>query len=197
MLSAAETLPTLKSFIDIENIPTQYGGKLAFAWNDRPHLDDTITGAVAWENGHTAFPPGPLYWVPVDGGKQLQCVARGSVGGQERREVVGSIPVAVAPEEEEAEGGEEGQTKQTENVAQPVVNGNGNANTNGIGGAVVASGEEAEVASPVTEKFVDAPEVPLASPVPGLQELSLDAAPNEKAVQVTEVVPNGKPVATA
>lgn len=181
VLSAAETLPTLRSFIALENIPKQYGGGLDFAWNDPPKLDAAVVDAVAWAPGYAgAFPPGPLYWVPADEGRRLECVASGTVGGKERREVVGSIAVAVE-EEEEVE------------TSPAVVNGD-----DGVEHAAAANGVEV-VASPETEKFVDAPEEPLTSPVSGMQDLSLEKEQtNEKTVEVAEpAVPNGKPVAAA
>lgn len=199
ILSHAEVLPTLKSFIPTANIPKKYGGELDFSWNDRPKLDDTILEAVTWHNGHSSFPEGPVYWRPVDGGKRLECVARGTVDKVERNEVVGSIAVAVAPPEVETEGevGVEGASQAAAPTTDaPITDAQQRL-------AVPDTAALPEVASPASETFVDAPEVPLASPVPqdvvgGVQNLSLgEGAPNEKVVEAVEVVPNGKPVTTA
>lgn len=87
-------LPTLTAFIDPANIPLQYGGQLDFGWGDAPHLDPRIRELAAWEEGFTDFPQGPLYWVPIDDGKRLACLARGSVDKKERNQRVCTIPVA-------------------------------------------------------------------------------------------------------
>lgn len=223
ILSPAEVLPTLQSFIPTANIPKKYGGELDFSWNDQPRLDDTIRAAVTWQNGHTAFPEGPLYWVPVDGGERLECVARGTVDKKERNEVVGSIAVAVAPEV--------AQETVTETVAEAASATNGGVATEPLNGAdatgvvaaaapvpspapaeeqqkTLAVNETAlpEVSSPASEKFVDAPEVPLASPVPASEEVVVDevqklslgeGVASEKVPENGEAIPNGKAVTTA
>ena len=93
ILSASEVKSTLEEFIEPRNIPKLYGGELEFEFFDRPNLDGNINERVMWENGHTAFPEGPAYWVPVEGGKKLACMAVGSKGGVLRRETVCTIPV--------------------------------------------------------------------------------------------------------
>jgi hypothetical protein len=93
ILSAAEVKPTLEAFIEPRNIPKQYGGELEFDFFDRPNVDPAIKEAVRWEAGHTDFPEGPAYWVPVENGARLACLAVGSKGGKERRETVGTIAV--------------------------------------------------------------------------------------------------------
>jgi hypothetical protein len=102
ILSAAEVKPTLESFIEPRNIPKAYGGELEFQFFDRPNLDPKIRERVVWENGYEDFPVGPAYWVPVDGGKRLACMAVGSKGGEQRRETVCTIPVLHVKEEEAA-----------------------------------------------------------------------------------------------
>ena len=102
ILSPAEVKATLEEFIDPANIPKLYGGELDFEFRSRPNLDPRIREAVAWENGHSDFPEGPMYWVPVDGGRRLACVAVGSQGGQDRRETVCTIPAAGWKEEKGA-----------------------------------------------------------------------------------------------
>ncbi|KAJ4390931.1 hypothetical protein N0V93_004530 [Gnomoniopsis smithogilvyi] len=219
ILSPPEVLPTLKSFIAIENIPKKYGGELDFNWNDQPKLDATITKTVEWAGGHNAeFPTGPLYWMPIDGGKRLQCVARGTVGGKERRDVVGSIPVAVeevaaaaAVNGEVAANGEATVANEEAIRAgqQPVV---GEPVVNGVAAADVGSEEHqqqpppveangaalSEIASPASEKFVDAPSEPLVSPPLDIKELSLEEKTDEKKLMETaEALPNGNGTALA
>lgn len=209
ILSPAEVLPTLKSFIAVENIPKKYGGELDFGWNDHPRLDATIKNTVEWAEGYDAeFPDGPLYWVPIDGGKRLQCVARGTVGGKERRDVVGSVPVAVAKEEQQANGTAEEaiKTAQAPVVGEPVVNGVSDTTTNGEEGKAAPAetnglappAVQEEIASPASEKFVDAPSEPLVSSPLDIKDLSLEETTDEKKiVETTEAIPNGKPVAAA
>ncbi|KAK4099216.1 CRAL/TRIO domain-containing protein [Parathielavia hyrcaniae] len=98
ILGPAEVKATLEEFVEPRNIPRAYGGELEFEFFDRPNLDPRIREAVTWENGFTDFPEGPAYWVPVDGGKRLACMAVGSVGGEHRRERVCTIPVAFTKE---------------------------------------------------------------------------------------------------
>jgi hypothetical protein len=92
ILGSHEVLPTLKSFVDIENIPKQYGGGLEFSWGEMPNLDPVIRQTVKWENGHTAFPKGPMYWRPIGDGETLECVAVGTVDQKERLERVCTMP---------------------------------------------------------------------------------------------------------
>lgn len=118
ILSPSEVRPTLESFIEPRNIPKHYGGELDFGFFDRPNLDSKIRERLTWENGYTDFPEGPAYWVPIDGGKRLACVAVGSKEGKERRERVCTIPVAFPPEEEQAaEVGSPAEPDQTRTVA--------------------------------------------------------------------------------
>ncbi|KAK3307171.1 CRAL-TRIO domain-containing protein [Chaetomium strumarium] len=97
ILSAGEVKTKLEEYIEPRNIPKAYGGELDFDFFDRPNVDPRIREALTWENGYTDFPDGPAYWVPVDGGRRLACIAVGSKGGKERRETVCTIPVANAP----------------------------------------------------------------------------------------------------
>ncbi|KAJ4420523.1 hypothetical protein N0V82_004296 [Gnomoniopsis sp. IMI 355080] len=217
ILSPPEVLPTLKSFIAVENIPKKYGGELDFSWNDQPKLDATITNTVDWADGHNAkFPPGPLYWVPIDGGKRLQCVARGTVGGKERREVVGSIPVAVEQQQQQEEvaaapavNGEEAiKAGQQPVVGEPAVVVNGTNEQpakveeqqepqHELLSAEVNGAALPELASPASEKFVDAPSEPLVSSPLDIKELSLEERDEKKLVETSEAPLNGKPVAAA
>lgn len=100
ILSHAEVLPTLKTFIAADNIPKQYGGDLEFTWGAMPQLDYKIQELATWENGYTEFPQGPVYWKKIDGGKRMECLAVGSVDKNERHERVCTIPVAFADEDE-------------------------------------------------------------------------------------------------
>ncbi|KAL8377730.1 hypothetical protein RB595_008427 [Gaeumannomyces hyphopodioides] len=91
ILTPAEVLPVLSSFIDPKDIPKQYGGELEFGWCDAPNLDPAIRAAASWEPGHDNFPKGPVYWKALDDDR-LECVAVGSVKQQERRVRVCTFP---------------------------------------------------------------------------------------------------------
>ena len=96
ILAPAEVGPTLQSFIDPRNIPRQYGGELDFGWGDQPNLDPVIRDRATWADGHRNFPGGPMYWRPTadSGGRELECLAVGSVDKVPRRMRVCTIPKA-------------------------------------------------------------------------------------------------------
>ncbi|KAL8288110.1 hypothetical protein RB601_004491 [Gaeumannomyces tritici] len=91
ILTPAEVLPVLSSFIDPKDIPKQYGGELEFGWCDAPNLDPAIRAAASWEPGYDNFPKGPVYWKALDEDR-LECIAVGSVNQQQRRARVCTFP---------------------------------------------------------------------------------------------------------
>lgn len=96
ILSQANLLPTLKQYIDIDNIPKKYGGNLDFEWGQMPNLDPVIEAAIKWENpvvqnGKNTFPIGPIAWENGENGA-LKAVAVGHENGQARRRTVFTIP---------------------------------------------------------------------------------------------------------
>lgn len=210
ILSHSEVLPVLSSFIDPANIPKQYGGTLDFTWGQAPNLDPVIRDAADWEGEakeNPAFPKGPAYWRPIDGGKRVECVAVGSVDKVERCVRVCTLPVAFP----------EGATVAAVNgAAVPAVT---TTEAKDAPAATPVAPEPAALdpaaAATATEDPVSPAEdefkTPLGSPLVGAtQELSLqddrdavdekklngDAAVSEK-VGETEAVPNGKPVAAS
>lgn len=224
ILSHSEVLPVLSSFIDPSNIPKQYGGTLDFAWGQAPNLDPVIRDAADWEGAakdNPAFPKGPAYWRPIDGGKRVECVAVGSVDKVERCVRVCTLPVAFPEGEAEAEPTVNG-------VAVPAVNAPDAKDAPAAAPAAAtepaaapaapepaalnpavaaAASPAADPVSPGEDEF----KTPLGSPLVGAtQQLSLqddhgavdekklngDAAVSEK-VGETEAVPNGKPVAAS
>lgn len=221
ILSHSEVLPVLTSFIDPANIPKQYGGTLDFAWGQAPNLDPAIRDAADWEGAakeNPAFPKGPMYWRPIDGGKRVECVAVGSVDKVERCVRVCTLPVAFP-------GGEGGAGAAVNGAAVPAVT-TPEAKDAPAAAAAAAAATPAPSAAPVapeasaldpaaaaaattaadpTSPAEDEFKTPLGSPlVSATQELSLqdekklngDAAVSEK-VGETEAVPNGKPVAAS
>ncbi|KAI0006772.1 CRAL-TRIO domain-containing protein [Xylariaceae sp. FL0662B] len=101
ILSEHDVLPVLTSFMDLKDIPKNYGGELEWDFFDDPAWDDEILRICRWENGYTTFPPGPLYWRPIDDGRRLECLAVGSRGETDRRERVCSITRAYPPKSSE------------------------------------------------------------------------------------------------
>ncbi|KAH9897279.1 CRAL-TRIO domain-containing protein [Xylariomycetidae sp. FL2044] len=97
ILSEADVVPVLTSFMDMKDIPKKYGGDLEWNFFDEPAWDEEIKRICQWENGHTEFPPGPVYWQPIDDGKRLECLAVGTKGGTDRRERVCTITKAFPP----------------------------------------------------------------------------------------------------
>jgi len=97
ILSASDMKSTLEQFIDPENIPKKYGGRLDWAWGDLPYIEPTIDRALTWKNpstgshGRPGFPAGPIRWIlAADGG--MEAIAVGSVKGKNRREVIATLP---------------------------------------------------------------------------------------------------------
>ncbi|KAK7417591.1 hypothetical protein QQZ08_011572 [Neonectria magnoliae] len=92
ILGSHEVKPVLESFIDPRNIPKKYGGQLDYTFGQLGIPDPTWEGVVAFENGYTAFPSGPLLWQDIDDGKRMACVALGSKAGVPRNERVCTVP---------------------------------------------------------------------------------------------------------
>ncbi|KAI4250835.1 MAG: hypothetical protein LQ352_005225 [Teloschistes flavicans] len=84
VLSHAEVLPTLKEYIDVENIPTRFGGQLKYETGMGYDLDPVITRRLVWLSGSdNKFPKGPITWVRTGDGCKM-AVAIGSQHGKER-----------------------------------------------------------------------------------------------------------------
>jgi hypothetical protein len=68
ILGAADMKPTLEKYIDIENIPVKYGGKLEYEWGMMPILEPAISDALQWQQdgpllkGQRTIPTGPIKW---------------------------------------------------------------------------------------------------------------------------------------
>lgn len=88
---------TLEQYIDIENIPKKYGGKLDFEFGDMPILEPAITARLQFQHpnvqkGANTIPTGPVKWEETLDGT-VQAVAVGSEAGKPRRQVVASLKV--------------------------------------------------------------------------------------------------------
>ncbi|KAF7358981.1 CRAL-TRIO domain-containing protein [Mycena sanguinolenta] len=101
VLSASEVTPTLTRFMRPEDLPKKYGGELDWGYGMAPSLDTELAALLkrpAAEGGGEGgnglekgkWVRGPLRWVPdTDGARGAKIVARGTVGGKPRDEVVG------------------------------------------------------------------------------------------------------------
>ena len=95
ILSASEVKPTLLQYMDEENIPKKYGGKLDFKFGDMPMLEPAIADSLEWHDetrkgGFRSFPTGPIKWQRGADGK-MQAVAVGSKNGTKRNTPIADI----------------------------------------------------------------------------------------------------------
>ncbi|KAJ7494218.1 CRAL-TRIO domain-containing protein [Mycena galericulata] len=89
ILSAADMQPTLTQFVRPADLPKKYGGELVWEYGMPPSVDSEIAQAVRGL-GEGGWVRGPVRWVDKsEGGAQV--VARGTVKGKERNEVVGTF----------------------------------------------------------------------------------------------------------
>ncbi|KAB5545919.1 CRAL-TRIO domain-containing protein [Coniochaeta sp. 2T2.1] len=153
ILGAHEVKSTMESFVDVRNIPRQYGGELEFNWGGVPNLDPVVHETVRWENGHASFPKGPMIWRPLgDDGETLECVAIGTVGPDHkpRLERVCTMPRLYKPqpkkEEEEEETEKPAVTTGVETADAPAVSTNSDAPSgtvvDGVQGLSINGGAE-------------------------------------------------------
>ncbi|OLN97444.1 SEC14 cytosolic factor 1 [Colletotrichum chlorophyti] len=97
ILSPHEVRPTLEQFIDLRNIPKQYGGELDFSFGSSATVDPAWDGVVKWENGHSSFKARPAVWRETEDGTRLECYGLGSVDGKELNELICSVPKTWPP----------------------------------------------------------------------------------------------------
>ncbi|KAK9246652.1 CRAL-TRIO domain-containing protein [Lipomyces tetrasporus] len=98
ILSQHDMKATLGSFIDPANLPKKYGGELDFEFGQMPILDLATKNGLKWEGSYKDFPHGPIYW--TDKGDYIEATAVGSMGDQERREIVCTIKKSSLKNEE-------------------------------------------------------------------------------------------------
>ncbi|KAF2723496.1 CRAL/TRIO domain-containing protein [Polychaeton citri CBS 116435] len=95
ILSSANMKATLEEYIDPENIPKKYGGKLDYKFGDLPMLEPAIANSLEWrekteQNGYRTIPTGPVKWQYRESG-ELVAVAVGSEGGSPRNKVIAGL----------------------------------------------------------------------------------------------------------
>ena len=86
---------TLKQYVDEENFPKKYGGKLEWKFGDMPNIEPAIADAMTWkedvrQNGHRTFPIGPIRWEYNENG-DMEATAIGSEKGKPRRRVIAQL----------------------------------------------------------------------------------------------------------
>ena len=90
-LSPDEALPTMEKYIDIENIPKSFGGRLELEWRVEPNLDPVIKESLTWlPAGDGSVPKGPMKWVDGGNGSKV-AVAVGKEGGKVRYDQIASL----------------------------------------------------------------------------------------------------------
>lgn len=101
ILSAQDAKATLRQYMNEEDIPIKYGGKLDWRWGYQPAIDPAIRESIQWvnptkgEDGGEVFPAGPVRWETAQNG-DMHAVALGTINGKQRREIIGTIPRATA-----------------------------------------------------------------------------------------------------
>ena len=86
---------TLKQYVDEENFPVKYGGKLDWKFGDMPNLEPAIADAMTWQedirqDGKRTFPMGPIRWEYNEHG-DMEATAIGSENGQPRKRVIAQL----------------------------------------------------------------------------------------------------------
>ncbi len=102
ILSHHQVLPTLKSFIDIANIPKKYGGELDFECGKMPVLDQQVRDCLSIAAGpdtEKLFLSAPVRWIDAGEDGEMTALGVGSIDGKQRKEPVAilhSLAVRVA-----------------------------------------------------------------------------------------------------
>jgi hypothetical protein len=86
---------TLAKYVDMENIPKKYGGKLDWQFGDSPNLEPAIANSLRWkevieEKGHKTLPLGPIKWQYDEDG-DLVATAIGTENNQPRKRVIAKL----------------------------------------------------------------------------------------------------------
>jgi hypothetical protein len=89
IVPSGSALSTLTARMNIESIPTEYGGGFDYQPGMPPKLDQDILEHFEWAFPGDRLPAGPIKWAESqDGGRVL--LATGSVDGEKRNEVLAS-----------------------------------------------------------------------------------------------------------
>ncbi|KAL9066009.1 MAG: hypothetical protein Q9161_007860 [Pseudevernia consocians] len=94
ILSHHQVLPTLKSFIDIANIPKKYGGELDFECGKMPVLDQQVRDCLSISGGpdtERLFLSAPVRWIDAGEDGEMTALGVGSIDGKQRKETVATL----------------------------------------------------------------------------------------------------------
>ena len=61
--SGEDSLSTLTPLMDVENIPTEYGGKFTYTPGMTPKLDDSLRKHMNWTVSGDSLPEGPIQFM--------------------------------------------------------------------------------------------------------------------------------------
>jgi hypothetical protein len=75
--------------LDVENIPTEYGGKFSYKPGMTPKLDEGLLKHMKWALPGDSLPEGPIKFIQ-DQNKRQVVLATGSVNGAKRDDVIGT-----------------------------------------------------------------------------------------------------------
>ncbi|KAK4693210.1 hypothetical protein P7C71_g4147, partial [Lecanoromycetidae sp. Uapishka_2] len=102
ILSSNQVLPTLSTFMDIEDIPKKYGGQLDFECGMMPVLDPQIQQCIdikGGAKGQDFFLAAPVRWIEAGEDGEMTALGVGTIDGRQRQEpvaVLHSMAVRVA-----------------------------------------------------------------------------------------------------
>ncbi|TIA47181.1 CRAL/TRIO domain-containing protein [Aureobasidium pullulans] len=101
ILSKQDMYPTLSKYIDPENIPEQYGGKLKYKFGELPNIDPDLHNVLQWTaphklNGMDTIPTGPIRWVTTETGDKI-ARAVGTENGKPRDRNVATVKSSAQP----------------------------------------------------------------------------------------------------
>ena len=100
ILAQHDVLPTLSTFMKVEDIPRKYGGELDFEYGKLPNLDPDIRKHMTIEptgDAETFFIASPIRWVDArEGGKEgdMTALSVGNLNGKQRKEPVAVLHLA-------------------------------------------------------------------------------------------------------
>ncbi|RGP74496.1 cral trio domain [Fusarium longipes] len=88
--SGEDPLSTLTPLLDVESIPTEYGGKFEYKPGMAPRLDEGLLKRMKWALPGNTLPEGPIKLIQ-DENKRRSVVATGSVNGNKREDVIATF----------------------------------------------------------------------------------------------------------
>ncbi|RGP72469.1 cral trio domain [Fusarium sporotrichioides] len=85
--SSEDSLSTLTPYIDVENIPTEYGGKFTYKPGMTPKLDEGLLKYMKWALPGGSLPEGPIKFIQDQNNKRA-VLATGSMNGAKRDDII-------------------------------------------------------------------------------------------------------------